>query len=238
MLQNTRPRVTQTVRTGRTGRTAPPPVPRPILRSLLTAARPLDLKVREVLFHAGDAGEGCYYLREGVVKAAVVAKDGQERLLAVLGPGSLIGELSLIDDAPRSATISALKPCRLLHLSKSSFFRLADANPQVYREALKILARRLRETNESMVAQGTVTVAGRVARAFASLAEGLGEPRPGGRVLLPNKITQTDIAGMAGVARENASRAINDLLRDGILGREGSFYVIVQPDELRDMAEI
>lgn len=207
-------------------------------RALLSAANDVNLKARQVLFHAGDSGDGCYFLRDGVVKAAVVAKDGQERLLAVLGPGSLIGELSLFDDQPRSATISALKPCHLLHMSKSSFFRLADANPQVYREALKILTRRLRQTNDSVVAQGTVTVAGRVARAFATLAQGLGEPRAGGAILLPNKITQNDIAGMAGVARENASRAINDLLRDGILARDGSFYVIARPEELADMAEI
>jgi CRP-like cAMP-binding protein len=219
-------------------RRAGPLVAWPVRRALLSAARPLDLKVREVLFHAGDPGEGCYILREGVVKAAVVAKDGQERLLAVLGSGSLIGELSLIDGRPRSATISALKPSRLLHLPAAVFFRLADANPLVYREALKILARRLRETNESVVAQGTVPVVGRVARAFATLAEGLGEERPGGGILIANKITQTDIAGMAGVARENASRAINDLLRDGILSREGSQYVIARLDELMDLAEI
>jgi CRP/FNR family cyclic AMP-dependent transcriptional regulator len=209
-----------------------------VRKSLLSAANDVTLKARQVLFHAGDAGDGCYFLREGVVKAAVVAKDGQERLLAVLGPGSLIGELSLFDDQPRSATISTLKPCKLLHLSKGSFFRLADANPQVYREALKILTRRLRQTNDSVVAQGTVTVAGRVARAFVSLAQGLGEGRANGTILLPNKITQNDIAGMAGVARENASRAINDLLRDGILTREGSFYLIARPNELEDMAEI
>lgn len=219
-------------------RAAPPAMPWGVRKSLLAAANDVSLKAREVLFHAGDVGDGCYFLRDGVVKAAVIAKDGQERLLAVLGPGSLIGELSLFDDRPRSATVSALKPCRFLHLSKGAFFRLADANPQVYREALKILTRRLRQTNDSVVAQGTVTVAGRVARAFASLAQGMGEGRPNGAVLLPNKITQNDIAGMAGVARENASRAINDLLRDGILTREGSFYVIARPDELEDMAEI
>lgn len=219
-------------------RAGPPLMPWNVRRSLLTAANDVKLKAREILFHAGDAGDGCYFLREGVVKAAVVAKDGQERLLAVLGPGSLIGELSLFDDQPRSATIAALKPCHLLHVSKGSFFRLADANPMVYREALKILTRRLRQTNDSVVAQGTVTVAGRVARAFASLAQGLGERRANGTILLPNKITQNDIAGMAGVARENASRAINDLLRDGILTREDSYYVIARPDELEDMAEI
>ena len=192
-------------------------------RAFLSASRPLELGSREVLFHAGDSGDGCYLLRSGVVKAAVIARDGQERLLAVLGPGALIGELSLIDDEPRSATISALKPCELMHLTKVAFFRLADANPQVYRQALKLLAQRLRGTNDTVVAQSTVSVSGRVARAFASLANGLGDEQPDGRILLTYKITQNDIAGMAGVARENASRAINDLLREGVLSRAGSF---------------
>lgn len=218
----------------RKGRT----IPWAVRRSFLNAARGVELRARDVLFHAGDAGDGCYFVREGVVKASVIAKDGQERLLAVLGPGSLIGEMSLIDDEPRSATISALKPCRLIHMNKAAFFRLADANPQVYREALKILAARLRGTNDSVVAQGTVTVQGRVARAFASLAQGLGDEQKDGRILIASKITQNDIAGMAGVARENASRAINELLRDGILSRAGSFYMIDRPDELHDMAEI
>lgn len=213
-------------------------MPWSVRRSLLSAANTIDLKARQVLFHADDPGDGCYFLREGVVKASVVSKDGQERLLAVMGPGALIGELSLFDGQPRSAAITALKPCRLLHVSKGSFFRVADANPLVYREALKILTRRLRETNDSVVAQGTVSVVGRVARAFATLAQGLGERQAGGGILLPHKITQTDIAGMAGVARENASRAINDLLRDGVLSRAGSFYVIARPQDIEDLAEI
>ena len=213
-------------------------MPWSIRRSFLSAARPIDIRAREVLFHDGDIGDGCYLVREGAVKASVIAKDGQERLLAVLGPGALIGELALIDDEPRSATISALRPCTLLHLSKNAFFRVADANPLVYRQALKILAHRLRGTNDSMVAQGTVTVAGRVARAFLSLAHGLGERQPGGAILLAYKITQNEIAGMAGVARENASRAINDLLREGTLSRQGSHYIIARLDELQDMAEI
>ena len=181
---------------------------------------------------------GSRAMASGVVKAAVITRDGQERLLAVLGPGSLIGELSLIDNDPRSATITALKSCSLMHLTKAAFFRLADNNPHIYRQALRLLAHRLRGTNDSVVAQGTVSVSGRVARAFASLAEGLGDEQPDGRILLAHKITQTDIAGMAGVARENASRAINDLLRAGVLGRVQGFYAIEKAETLRDMAEI
>jgi len=215
-----------------------PVAPWGVRRALLGAARPVRLGPRDILFHAGDAGDGCYFLRAGAVKAIVVAKDGQERLLAVLGPGSLIGELSLIDSAPRSATIAALKPCGLLHLSRTAFYRVADANPLIYRAALKILARRLRETNDLTLAQATVPVVGRVARAFLALAAGLGHERCNSGILLSDRITQTDIAGLAGVARENASRAINDLLREGVLTREGHHYVIVDPQALEDLAEI
>ncbi len=216
----------------------PPLMPLCAWRAFLKAAVPVELRAREILFHAGDEGDGCYLIRAGTVKASVVSVDGQERLLAVLGEGTLIGELALLDDESRSATVTALRPCRLLHLTKSAFFRLGDANPTIYRLALRLLARRLRDTNESVVAQGSVTVQGRVARAFASLAEGLGAPQAGGRILLAQRVTQSDIAGMAGVARENASRAINEFLRDGVLARVKGCYAIEKPERLRQLAEI
>lgn len=207
-------------------------------RAFAKAAVPVELRAREILFHAGDEGGGCYLIRGGAVKASVVSVDGHERLLAVLGKGALIGELALLDDEPRSATVTALRQCRLLHLTKSAFFRLADANPTIYRLALRLLAQRLRGSNDLVVAQGSVTVQGRVARAFASLAEGLGDVQADGRILLTQRVTQSDIAGMAGVARENASRAINDLLRGGVLGRVKGFYSIDKPVKLRELAEV
>ncbi len=221
----------------RPGRTAPR-MPLYAWRAFAKAAVPVELRAKEILFHAGDEGDGCYLIRGGAVKASVVSVGGQERLLAVLGTGALIGELALLDDEPRSATVMALRPCRLLHLTKSAFFRLGDANPLIYRLALRLLAQRLRGSNQSVVAQGSVTVRGRVARAFAALAEGLGQVQTGGRILLMQRVTQSDIAGMAGVARENASRAINDLLRGGVLGRVKGFYSIEKPGTLRELAEI
>ena len=213
-------------------------LPLHIWRDFAKAAVPVQLRPKEVLFHAGDKGDSCYLLRSGVVKASVISRDGQERLLAILGSGALIGELALVDDQPRSATVTALRHCRLMHMTKASFFRLADANPTIYRQSLRLMSQRLRGSNDTVVAQGTVTVGGRVARAFASLAAGLGEESPGGRIVLSQRVTQTDIAGMAGVARENASRAINGFLRSGVLGRVKGFYAIEKPDILRDLAEI
>jgi len=209
-----------------------------IRRAFVSASVPVELRPKEVLFHAGDTGNGCYFLRRGAIKASVVSRDGQERLLAILGPGALIGELALIDNEPRSATVVALRGTSLLHLARSNFFRLADAHPVIYRFALRLLSQRLRGSNESVVAHGSATVAGRVARAFVSLVQGMGEELGERRVVLAERITQADIAGMAGVARENASRAINDLIRRGILGRSGGHYAVERPADLLELAEI
>lgn len=233
-----KPKRNEDSKSGATRGRPPPLMPICAWRAFVKAAVPVELRAKEILFHAGDEGDGCYLIRVGAVKASVVSVDGQERLLAVLGEGALIGELALLDDAPRSAAVTALRPCRLLHLTKSAFFRIGDANPAIYRLALRLLAQRLRGTNEQVVAQGSVSVRGRVARAFAALAEGLGEVREGGRILLSQKITQSDIAGMAGVARENASRAINGLLRGGVLGRVKGYYSIEKPERLRQLTEV
>mgnify|MGYP000928184108 CR=1 FL=1 len=193
-------------------------MPREVLRGLLAGAVPIELRAREALFHAGDDGTGCYYLRQGAAKAAVIAKDGQERLLAVLGPGSLIGELSLFDDLPRSATVSALRPCKLLHMPKASFFQLADRNPQIYRQALRLLTQRLRGTNDQVVAQGTVTVLGRVARAFQSLAEGIGESATGGRIVFAGEHTSLRWQGYMNGAVESGHRAAHDVRATHLMG--------------------
>jgi CRP-like cAMP-binding protein len=213
-------------------------LPMSVWRALATVAVERKLRPKETLFHAGDHGDGCYVVREGAVKATILSKDGQERLLAVFGPGSIIGEMSLVDDEPRSATVSAIRECRLVHLRKQAFFAIADRNPAVYRHALRLLAHRLRGTNESVLAQGSMSAAGRVALAFMSLAGGLGEGEQTDRIILGHRVTQTDIANMAGVARENASRAINEMLRSGILSRERGHYVIERPDKLQALTDV
>jgi CRP-like cAMP-binding protein len=225
-------------KTGKPSRAAVWILPMSVWRSLAAVSVTRNLRPKEVLFHAGDAGDGCYVVREGAVKATILSRDGQERLLAVFGPGSMIGEMSLVDDEPRSATVSAIRDCRLVHLRKQAFFSIADANPAIYRHAMRLLAQRLRGTNESVLAQGSKSAAGRVALAFASLAGGLGETAGTGRIVLGHRITQTDVANMAGVARENASRVINDMLRSGILARQKGHYVIERPDKLQELTEI
>src|SRR6201989_626048 len=94
-------------------------LPAELSQSLFAKARPLSLKADQTLFVAGDEGDGCYRVEEGLLKASVAAPNGGERILAILGPGSMVGELSMIDGGPRSASVVALRDAKLCYVSKA-----------------------------------------------------------------------------------------------------------------------
>src|SRR5262249_37331110 len=88
-------------------------LPTEFLHPLVASARPVSLAASQTLFVAGDDGDGCYRVEEGLLKASVSVVTGGERILAILGPGSVVGELSMIDSAPRSASVIALRDSKL-----------------------------------------------------------------------------------------------------------------------------
>jgi CRP/FNR family cyclic AMP-dependent transcriptional regulator len=101
-------------------------LPTELSRELFAKARILTLKADQMVFLAGD-GDGCYRIEEGLLKVSVGGSEGDERILAILGPGSLVGELSMIDGAPRSASVYALRDSKLSFVSRATFE--AFANP-------------------------------------------------------------------------------------------------------------
>jgi CRP-like cAMP-binding protein len=146
--------------------------------------------------------------------------------LAVLGPGEIAGELSLIDRQPRSASVVAIKDCELSFISQKNFEKFTKRDPDIYRYLVNVLALRLRETDQAVAADSFLTVKARLARALLELAEYLGEDAGAGRVLIRHKISQSDLAAMAGVARENVSRALSDWKRSDLVTRSSGFYCI------------
>ncbi len=126
---------------------------------------------RDSLFHEGDPGDRLYVVMEGKVKLHRTSPDGRENMLAVLGPGELIGELSLFDPGPRTATRTALTEVKLLGLGTATSTWL-NARPEVAAALLRAVARRLRKTNDQMSDLVFSDVPGRVARALLDLSGG------------------------------------------------------------------
>lgn len=205
---------------------------------LAELARPFSVKPGAILFEAGDPGNGCYAILEGSLKVSIVSFDGDEQLLAVMGPGSIVGELALLDGRARSATVTALKPTRLAFIEKHRFERFADENPALYRHMLSIVGSRLRQANDVLAARSFLPLPGRVAQTLLQLAETFGKPVDNGRVLIHYKLSQADIANMAGAARENVSRVLNDWKRAGTVSRISGYYCLENPEWLRQASAL
>ena len=181
------------------------------LPGLLFDGAPLQpLEAGELLFAAGDAGNGCYRLEEGLLKVEVASPRGEARIIALLGPTALVGELSLIDGLPRSASVVALRDSVLRVVSREAFAHYTRAHPDTYRTLVTVLSRRLRDADATIAAASFLSVRARVARALVELAEHVGEEAGEGRIVLDHGVRQGDLAAMAGVARENVSRVFSD----------------------------
>ena len=96
-------------------------LPPELAAALFATARPHRLKADQTLFTAGDPGDGCYRVEQGLLKVSVVSPSGGERILAILGPGSLVGEFAMLDAQPRSASVTAARDSELSFISRKSF---------------------------------------------------------------------------------------------------------------------
>jgi CRP/FNR family transcriptional regulator len=162
-------------------------LPADLLTKLFSNAKPVRLAAGNILFRAGASGDGCYRVEDGLLKVTMVSSSGAERILAFLGPGTIVGELSIIDGLPRSATVIAVRDATLSSLSRAGFEDFADKHPAVYKSLIKLLAQRLRET-DTMVAAGTfLSLKGRIARTMLELAEHFGQEVAPGRDRHPSE---------------------------------------------------
>ena len=209
-----------------------PNLPIQFSESLLANAKSRSLAEREVLFEAGDVADGCYRLEQGLLKVSITSPQGDERILTILGPGSIVGELAIIDGLPRSATVVAIRGCKLSFISREAFGSCLREHPEIYSDLVSTLVSRLREADHAMAAASFLTVKARVARALLELAEHLGRETESGRTVILHKIRQSDIAAMAGVARENVSRTLTELKRRNLIGQSSSYYFINDKQKL------
>ena len=200
---------------------------------LFAGAARLLLKADEALFVAGESGDGCYRLERGLLKVVVTSPRGEERILAMLGPGAIVGELAIIDEGPRSASVFAVRDCELSFISRRTFEERTIRHPEIYQYLVNVLATRLRQTDEAMAATSFMTVQARLARALLELGKHVGEDDGAGRVVIGHKISQSDLAAMAGVARENVSRVMSDWKRNKVVTRSSGLYCLIDITTLK-----
>ena len=200
-------------------------LPAKLAEGLIGQARTVALAPDQVLFRTGAACDGCYHVIEGLLKVTVQLPSGRERILAILGAGGFIGELSLMDGAPRSASVIAIKASKLYFVTRAAFDAFGAAHPEIFRHIADLLARRLRD-NSATLAMSSLSIKARAARALLSLAEAFGKDVGAGRILIRQKVSQGDLAAMAGIARENLSRILQDWMDAKLVTRLAGYYCL------------
>jgi CRP/FNR family transcriptional regulator, cyclic AMP receptor protein len=142
-------------------------------------------------------------------------EQGREVTLSLLGPGDYFGELALIDDEPRSASVMALERSELTQVSRAAFHALMDEQPSCRQRVLRNLAGQVRTLTESVRVMALVDVFGRMSRLFETLAV-----ERDGAMVIEQRLTQQDIANFVGASREMVNRILRDLVTGGYISME------------------
>jgi len=213
-------------------------LPDHLVADLFSVATPVRLTAGKTLFLAGDVGNGCYRVEEGLLKVTMESRSGSEQILTFLGPGAIVGKLSMIDGLPRSASVAAVRDATLSFVRRAAFKQFVGKHPDAYKTLVTLLARRLRKTDGIVAAMSFMRLRGRVARVLLELAQDYGWDVGSGRIIIRQKIGQNDLAARAGSARENVTRILNEWRGKKLVTRVSGYYCLENKAKLEQLGEL
>jgi CRP/FNR family transcriptional regulator, cyclic AMP receptor protein len=176
---------------------------------------------------AEQPGEVVYIIRSGTVKIHIEQVDGADVILAILGPGDIVGEMSLIDSAGRSASVVTLEESQLVWMGGEAFQEFLYSMPVFAQNLVRILSARVRLSNELIQALATLDVNGRVARQMLAFSEKYGRPDTNGGRVIPIRLTQGDIADLVGASRKRVNQAMVYFKQQGYLSVDEKGHIVV-----------
>jgi len=179
----------------------------------------------DVLFQEGDPPDALYLVLRGRLAIAIANPiDARVSVVALMEVGDLFGEMGMLDDGPRSAMARALEPTTVLEIPYEPVLKMFDKHPHLLWNVTRLLAQRIRVTDEALADSVFLDVTGRTAKRLLELADGADE------FTLP--VTQEELAGMVGASRERVNKAIASFIRLGWLEQRDRTYRIIQRERL------
>ena len=187
-----------------------------------------------MILSQGDRGDALFLIRSGQVKVSVVAEDGREVILSVLGPGSFFGEMALLDDEPRSAHVIAMEDTELLQLHREDFQHRLKRSPELAVSLLRELSQRLRRADDTIASLMLLDVNGRLANLLLELAR-----EEGGEtgIRITRRLTHASLGQMVGASRETVSRTMRNLVLRNVISVTRRETVLLDPHALRLAAQ-
>lgn len=188
--------------------------------------RPTSFSRGDVIFGEGDPGGGIYIVVRGKVKIVRRSVDGREKLVTLSGPSDMFGELSALDPGPRTSSAVAITDVSAAVLDRASLLSWLSGRPAVSEQLLRVVARRLRRTNDSLADLVFTDVPGRVAKLVLQLAHRFGAPQGGG-LLVTHDLKQEEMAQFVGASRETVNKALADFASRGWLSTDHGSVLIL-----------
>jgi CRP/FNR family cyclic AMP-dependent transcriptional regulator len=174
-------------------------------------------------------GEAVYVILHGTVKIHIEQGE-RDVIIAILGTGDMLGEMSLIDSIGRSASAVTLENSLMLWMDKSTFNYMLDNFPPVARNLVKILSARVRLSDQLIQALATLDVNGRVARQLLAFAEKYGREKDG-MTQIPIALTQGDIADLVGASRKRVNQAMVLFKEQGLIDTDAEGRIAIKDSE-------
>lgn len=203
--------------------------------SLFSSARRRRYPKGDSLFNEGNRSDRVLVLLEGRAKVARATEEGKEVLLALRGPGDLLGEMSAFDGQPHSASATALEECDALVLTPDEFTSFLEGHPRAALTLLSMLTQRLRDADDKRVDFLAYDAESRVARGLVELAERFGESTDAG-VRIRAALSQEELGGWLGTSRESVSKALQTMRSRGWIETHRLEITVRDLDALRRRA--
>ncbi len=190
------------------------------------------------LVREGEPSRKVLLVERGLVKVISAADNGRSVLLAVRGPGEIVGDVAALDGGSHSASVFALGEVVAHALSPGDFLGFLGSHPRISATLLQLMARRLRESDGQRLEYGTRTVPQRMASRLLTLAEDYGTPlADGAGVLVDLRLTQTELADSVAASRDAVVNALRALRGVGAVDTDNYYrFIIFDPVLLRDIA--
>jgi CRP/FNR family transcriptional regulator, cyclic AMP receptor protein len=192
---------------------------------LAATARRVQFPRGSIVFQEGDQGDFLLVLAKGRVKVSLLGENGAETVVSFLEPPAVLGEIALLDESPRSATVMTLEATEFLQIGRAPFLALIKRHPAVALRIMAQLSRALRRVTEHVRSLAMFDVHGRMLRALLVLAQEQGE-RDRARMTIRPQPRIKDLALMCGCTREAAGRALKVLHAAGYLTDDSDGLVV------------
>ena len=205
------------------------------LEAVLTRAVMRRIAPGEVVLRCGDRATGMMVILQGRMRVSITTAEGHEISLTVLGPGSVVGEIALLDGGERSADVTAMDEGVLLTIQRGDFLPSLQDNASLCLRLMQILCDRLRESNRSLEELATLSLSARLGRLLMRLAADYGT-HVGEELRLGVRLSQKDLGTLIGASREKVNRQIRVWEQAGALMHDRGYLIICKPEILAPSA--